>query len=193
MPTVAGAQVLVRSVQYLVLATPAPLPSLAAALPAVDPTLPTCPADWKVEVVAAAPQIVHPSVVCCAPDGRVFVAEDPMDISAPSADLLLGRILCLHPNGKITVFAEKLHAVFGLQYLEGKLYVLHNPRFSVFRDDDGVGRDREELIESTNPNPWALGLNDHIPANFKLAMDGYFSSRSAIRAFTAQRQGRKAG
>jgi putative membrane-bound dehydrogenase-like protein len=148
--------------------------SLAAALPAVDPTLPTCPADWKVELVAAAPQVVHPSVVCCAPDGRVFIAEDPMDISAPSADLPLGRILCLHPNGKITVFAEKLHAVFGMQYLEGKLYVLHNPRLSVFRDDDGVGRDREELIESTNPNPWALGWNDHIPANFKLAMDGYF-------------------
>ena len=79
-----------------------------------------------------------------------------MDISAPSANLELGRILCLHPNGKVTVFAEKLHAVFGMQYLDGKLYVLHNPKFSVFRDDDGVGRDREELIESTNPKVQGL-------------------------------------
>jgi hypothetical protein len=140
----------------------------------VDLTLPTIPRDWKVEVIAKAPAIVHPSVVCCAADGRVFVAEDPMDISAPSANLALGRILCFHPDGKITVFAEKLYAVFGMQYLEGKLYVLHNPKFSVFRDDNGVGKDREELIESTNPNPWALGWNDHVPANFKLAMDGHF-------------------
>ncbi|MEO8426441.1 MAG: PVC-type heme-binding CxxCH protein [Verrucomicrobiota bacterium] len=163
-----------RSTSLLVIACGLGQVLIEAALSAVDPTLPACPADWRVEVVAAAPQVVHPSVVCCAPDGRVFVAEDPMDISAPSANLQLGRILCLHPDGKTTVFAEKLHAVFGMQYLDGKLYVLHNPRFSVFRDEDGVGREREELIESTNPNPWALGWNDHIPANFKLAMDGYF-------------------
>jgi putative membrane-bound dehydrogenase-like protein len=139
-----------------------------------DPTLPVCPRDWKVEVVAEAPRVVHPSVVACAPDGRVFVAEDPMDISAPSADLPLGRIVCLHPDGRLTVFAEGLHAVFGMQYLEGRLYVLHNPRFSVFTDEQGVGRERFDLIESTNPRPWALDWNDHVPAGFKLAMDGYF-------------------
>ena len=107
------------------------------------------------------------------PDGRVFVAEDPMDISAP-ADRTLGRILCLHPDGRVTVFADKLHAVFGMQYLDGKLYVQHTPKFSGFRDDGGVGRDRVDLIECTNPNPWALDWNDHVPANFRLAMDGYF-------------------
>ena len=52
--------------------------------------------------------------------------------------------------------------------------MLHNPKFSVFRDDNGVGRDREELIEQTNPEPWALDWNDHVPSNFRLAMDGYF-------------------
>ena len=128
---------------------------------------------WTVELLLQPPQLRHPSVVCSAPDGRIFVAEDPMDISAP-AQAAEGRILCLHPNGTLTVFAEKLHAVFGMQYLQGKLYVLHNPKFSVFRDDNGVGRDRDDLIESTNPNPWALDWNDHVPANFKLAMDGFF-------------------
>jgi hypothetical protein len=61
-----------------------------------------------------------------------------------------------------------------MQYLEGRLYVLHNPKFSVFEDHDGVGTNRVELIESTNPNPWALDWNDHVPANFRLAMDGFF-------------------
>jgi putative membrane-bound dehydrogenase-like protein len=129
---------------------------------------------WRMELVAQAPAIRHPSVVACAPDGRVFVAEDPMDISLPKADAAEGRVLCLHPNGKITVFADKLYAVFGLQYLEGKVYVLHNPKFSVFEDDNGVGRNRRDLITQTLPDPSALNWNDHIPANFRLGMDGYF-------------------
>jgi len=135
---------------------------------------PQPPPDWKIEMVAEAPRIRHPSVVACSPDGRVFVAEDPMDISLPKADLTEGRILCLHPDGRITVFAEKLYAVFGMQYLEGKLYVVHAPKFSVFTDDNGGGRERIDLIESLNPKPWALDWNDHVPANFRLAMDGYF-------------------
>ena len=135
---------------------------------------PVCPPDWSIELVASAPQIKHPSVVCSAPDGRVFVAEDPMDISAPRADLTLGRIVCFHPNGKTTIFAEGLYAVFGMQYLEGKLYVLHNPKFSVFEDGGTAGTNRTELIENTNPNPWALDWNDHVPANFRLGMDGFF-------------------
>lgn len=134
--------------------------------------------QWRVEVVAEAPAVQHPSVVACAPDGRVFVAEDPMDIRLPRADVAEGRILCLHPDGRTTVFAEKLYAVFGLQYLEGRVYVLHNPKFSVFDDDQGVGRNRRELIAQTLPNPSALNWNDHVPANFHLAMDGFFYGAS---------------
>lgn len=142
-----------------------------AAAPAVHSLVP--PEGWKAELVAAAPVLRHPSVVCTAPDGRVFVAEDPMDITAEPHGRE-GRILCLHPDGRITVFADELHAVFGMQYLEGKLYALHNPKFSVFHDDNGVGRDAVQLIESTLPEPWGLGWNDHVPANFRLAMDGFF-------------------
>ena len=130
--------------------------------------LPKPPPDWRIELIASAPDIQHPSVVCVAPDDRVFVAEDPMDIRVP-ANSAQGRILCFHPDGRRTVFAEKLYAVFGMQYLEGKLYVLHNPKFSVFTETSRV-----DLIESTHPNPWALDWNDHVPANFKLGMDGYF-------------------
>src|SRR5262245_24909110 len=129
--------------------------------------------DWKLDLVAQAPAVRHPSVVACAPDGRVFVAEDPMDISLPKADATEGRILCFYPDGRIGVFAQQLHAVFGMQYLEGKLYVVHSPKFSIFSDEAGVDRERVDLIESLNPNPWALDWNDHVPANFRLAMDGF--------------------
>jgi len=28
---------------------------------------------WFLDLVARAPRVRHPSVVCCAPDGRIFV------------------------------------------------------------------------------------------------------------------------
>ncbi|MDB6041378.1 MAG: hypothetical protein JWM99_5219 [Verrucomicrobiales bacterium] len=135
--------------------------------------LPTVPADWKVETIIAAPQIHHPSVICTAPDGRIFVGEDPMDMPGPP-DQPIDRVLCIHPGGKVTVFADHLYAVFGIMYLDGKVYVHHSPKLSVFTDDNGVGKDRVDLIETTNPKPWGgTGLNDHIPSNIRLAMDGY--------------------
>jgi len=146
------------------------LPGLSLAQ---QPLPPVPISGWTLHLVASAPDIQHPSVVTVAPDGRVFVAEDPMDIRSP-ANATEGRILCFHPDGRRTVFAEGLHAVFGIQYLEGHLYVLHNPRFTAFRDHNSTGRDPRDLIRQTNPNPWALDWNDHVPANFRLALDGYF-------------------
>ena len=135
---------------------------------------PSAAEGWSLELVARSPRIRHPSVVCCAPDGRIFVGEDPIDMEGP-IDARIDRVLCLHPDGRTTVFADGLGPVFGLLYLEGKVYVQHVPTFSVFRDEDGVGKDRVDLLEGTNPTPSAgNGLNDHIPANFHLGMDGYF-------------------
>lgn len=139
----------------------------------VERPRPTHP-NWRLDLVLTAPQVRHPSVVCAAPDGRIFIGEDPMDISTPRADAAEGRILCRHPDGRVTVFADKLFAPFGLQYLEGRLYVLHNPKFSVFEDGGDRGLNRLDLIEQTNPNASALDWNDHVPANFRLGMDGYF-------------------
>ena len=143
----------------------------AAAASAADP-LPKAPPGWTVELVLEQPKILHPSVCCFAPDGRLFVGEDPMDMGADS-EKPTDRVLCVHPDGKITVFAEKLHAVYGLAYLDGKVYVHHCPKFSVFTDDNGVGKDRKDLIATTNPKP-NTGFNDHIPANMRLGMDGWF-------------------
>lgn len=163
------------AITCLTVCPPVALRSAAADEPPRTPgPLPKCIDGWQIELVAAAPVINHPSVVCCAPDGRVFVAEDPMDIRTREASEPQGRIICLHPDGRHTVYAEGLFAVFGMQYLDGHLYVLHNPKFSRFRDQGDRGAERFDLIEQTNPNPWALNWNDHVPANFRLAPDGYF-------------------
>ena len=140
--------------------------------------LPTCPPGWKVEVVAAAPRVLHPTAVACAPDGRVFVCEDDMDMPGP-VDRPVNRILCIHPGGRITVFADRVHVAFSMEYIDGKLYVHHCPRFSVFADGGDTSAGRIDLIATTNPAPWGSSsrgpnqINDHIPAGFQLAMDGY--------------------
>jgi putative membrane-bound dehydrogenase-like protein len=149
-------------------------PATAANAVSPDAAFPKAQPGWKVSLVANPPKLVHPSVVCCAPDGRVFVAQDPIDMGLPS-NSAGDSILCFHPDGHVTLFATNLHAVFGLAYIDGKLFVHHTPRFSVFRDDNGVGIDRDDLF-TTNPDPnlKGTGFNDHIPSNMHLGMDGWF-------------------
>ena len=140
--------------------------------------LPTCPPGWTVEVVAAAPQLRHPTAVACAPDGRFFVCEDYMDMPSP-VDRPVNRIVCVHPDGRVTVFADHMYVAFSMEYIDGKLYVHHCPRFSVFADGGDTAAGRTDLIATTNPAPWgsstrgANQINDHIPAGAQLAMDGY--------------------
>jgi hypothetical protein len=111
--------------------------------------LPTCPPGWKVEVVAAAPRVLHPTAVACAPDGRVFVCEDYMDMPGP-VDRSVNRILCVHPDRRITVFADQVYVAFSMEYIDGKLFVHHCPRFSVFVDGGDASAGRTDLIANTN-------------------------------------------
>jgi hypothetical protein len=101
-----------------------------------------------------------------------------MDMSGP-VDRPVNRILCVHPGGRITVYAEQIYATFGMEFIDGKLYVHHSPRFSVFTDGGDFSKQRTDLIATTNPAPWGSAargknqINDHVPAGFQLAMDGY--------------------
>jgi putative membrane-bound dehydrogenase-like protein len=136
-------------------------------------TLPKTAPNWKVELVTAPPMLHWPSVVETAPDGRIFIAEDPMDMPGP-ANKPGDRVLCIHPDGQVTVFADHLYAVFGLRYLDGKLYIHHSPKFTVYTDDNGVGKDPKDIWDTDCIATWGGGsLNDHIPSNIRLAMDGW--------------------
>jgi putative membrane-bound dehydrogenase-like protein len=141
-------------------------------LPYPSPSSP----QWKMTILKEKPEIQVPSVVAVAPDGRIFFAEDPMDQKGPG-NVPADRILCLHPDGKMTVFADKLYAVFGLAYYDGKLFVHHSPKFTVYTDDvaTGTGKNAVDYYDTDNPATWGGGnLNDHIPAQMRLGMDGYF-------------------
>jgi putative heme-binding domain-containing protein len=137
-----------------------------------DPKPPVSVEGWKVETVLMSPNIESPSVVCALPDGRVLIGEDPLDNKGGKEPV--DRILCLWPDGHTSVWSDHMYPVFGMAYIDGKVYVHQFPILSVYDDDDakGVGTNRKDLISHTG-KPTIGGLNDHIPAQIRLAMDGY--------------------
>lgn len=141
-------------------APPAPLPKVAE--------------GWKIELVAQAPQIVFPTAAVAAPDGTLYLGQDPMDMPGPPTTPI-DSVIALK-DGKATVFADKLWALMGLEWADDTLYVVHAPYLSAFRDRDGDGRaeSRVDLVTGLGPKlPGFSGINDHVASGVRLGMDGY--------------------
>src|SRR4051812_49553564 len=108
-----------------------PLPVLAG--PAAAEPLPKAPDGFQVELVLQAPDIEAPTALCVAPNGDVYFAEDPMDMSGPPTKNL-DRIWLLKggdPTKRI-LFADKMWAVMGLEIVGDQLYCVHAPYVTVF-------------------------------------------------------------
>ncbi len=151
----------------LLLATGVVGPALAA--------LPTVPEGFKIRLVAAVPAVQYPCQVATAPDGSLFVGEDPMDQVGP-ASKPIDRILLFRDGKDPVVFADKLNAIFGMVWHNGALYVMNMPHLTVLRDRDGDGKadERKELftdlgVPAGSPNDF----NDHIVSGLKIGIDGY--------------------
>jgi putative membrane-bound dehydrogenase-like protein len=147
---------------------------LAAATPAAG-ALPRVPEGFEIRLVAAVPAVQYPCQVATAPDGSLFVAEDPMDQVGP-ADKPIDRILLFRDGKDPVVFAEALNAVFGMVWHDGALYVMNMPCLTVLRDTDGDGKadHRKELftdlgVPAGQPNMF----NDHIVSGLQVGIDGF--------------------
>src|SRR3954468_18445980 len=114
------------------------------AIPSAATGLPKVPEGFRVRLVASVPAVQYPSQVATAPDGSLFVGEDPMDQIGP-ADKPIDRILRFRDGKDPVVFAERLNAIFGMVWHDGSLYVMNMPRLTVLRDRDG------RLITTTGP------------------------------------------
>lgn len=146
---------------------------LAAPLPA-RAAMPKVPDGFKIRLVAAVPAVQYPCQVATAPDGALFVAEDPMDQVGP-ANKPVDRILLFRDGKDPVVFAERLNAVFGMVWHRGALYVMNMPNLTVLRDTDGDGKadQRQELftdmgVPAGQPNMF----NDHIVSGLQVGIDG---------------------
>jgi putative membrane-bound dehydrogenase-like protein len=131
----------------------------------------------QLEVFAAYPDIETPTTVAAAPDGSVYIGNDPRDarLNTKSPECTITRYSGLGPERKKTTFADKLYSPAGSAWHDGWLYVIHNPLLTRFRDTngDGVADQREDLVTDLGQKPHE-GLNDHVVSGFALGMDGFF-------------------
>ncbi|MDR3637524.1 MAG: HEAT repeat domain-containing protein [Isosphaeraceae bacterium] len=147
---------------------------IAAPRPAPAADLPQVPEGWKIELVARAPEILFPTAVVEAPDGTLYLGQDPMDMPGPPTEPI-DSVLALKA-GRLTRFADKLWSVMGLEWVDDTLYVVHAPYLSGFRDTDGDGKadQRVDLVTGLGPKlPGFSGINDHVASGMRLGMDGF--------------------
>lgn len=135
--------------------------------------LPKVPDGFEVRLVATVPAVLYPCQVATAPDGSLFVAEDPMDQVGPY-EANHGRILRFQEGKEPFLYADGFRAIQGMAWHDGTLYVSHMPFLSVLRDTDGDGKadDRKDLFKDLGPTN-NKGLNDHIVSGIQFGMDGY--------------------
>ena len=138
--------------------------------------LPKVPEGWKIELVAEAPAILFPTAVVQAPDGLIFVGQDPMDMPGPPTRPI-DSIVAIDPkSGKRSIFADGLWSVMGLEWVDDALIVVHPPFLSSLRDLDGDGRadSRVDLATGLGPVPPGFnGINDHVASGVRLGIDGF--------------------
>lgn len=140
---------------------------------AVDPGLQLA-TGWKAELVAQAPEILFPTAIVAGPDGTVYLGQDPMDMPGPPTQPIDSVVAI--KNGKVQIFADKLWAVMGLEWVDGTLIVVHPPFLSAFRDKDGDGKadERVDLVTGLGPRlPGFSGINDHVASGVRLGIDGF--------------------
>jgi HEAT repeat protein/glucose/arabinose dehydrogenase len=137
-------------------------------------TLPQPAPGWSIELAIQAPRIHSPTAIAAAADGTIYLGQAPSPKTG-SKVLTHGSIVALK-DGKLSVFAEGLGTVSGLEWIGGTLYVIHPPVLSALRDTDRDGRaeERVDLVTGLGPKPLALlGIDDHIAAGIRLGIDGY--------------------
>lgn len=136
--------------------------------------LPAVARGWAIEQVIEAPAILFPTAIVSAPDGTIYLGQDPMDMPGPPTEPI-DSVVAIR-DGKVRVFADKLWAVMGLEWADDTLYVVHAPYLSAFRDTDGDGRadERTDLMTGLGPKiPGFSGINDHVASGMRLGLDGF--------------------
>ena len=130
----------------------------------------------KVECLASYPDVEACTTVAAAPDGSVFVGNDPRDarLNTSKPECSIVKYTGTGPNRKRTVFATGIYSPAGMVWHDGWLYVVHDPLLTRFKDTDGdgVADVREDLITNLGIPPYE-GLNDHVASGLAVGMDGF--------------------
>ena len=95
--------------------------------------LPQPEPGWKIDLTVQGPQIAGPTALIAAPDETVYIGQS-------------NRIVAFK-DGKLSVFADTLGHVHGLEWLDGTLFVAHGLCLSVISAAGG----RADLVTGLEP------------------------------------------
>ena len=121
-------------------------------MPRGEGLLPKAPEGWKVELAAEAPAIVFPTALVAAADGSLYLGQDPMDMPGPPTKPIDSIVRI--KDGKVKVFADRLWAVMGLEWIDTRFTLSTRPIFLDFATSTATAKPTNESISSP-----ALGLN----------------------------------
>ena len=130
------------------------LPGLTSAGKADEPRLPRVAAGWSIALAQQAPAIQYPTAIVVAPDGTIYLGQDPMNMPGPVnlADRL-GHD-AIRPDGSTRTSSPKSsRASWGWSGWMERWYVVHAPYLSSLRDTDGdgVADQRVDLVTGLGP------------------------------------------
>jgi putative membrane-bound dehydrogenase-like protein len=136
------------------------------------------PPGFKVSLFAAPPRVGYPVALSVAPDGAVYVAVDEQGSLGRTPGG--GRVVrCIDENSdgkadRVNVFARMEHPR-GVIAQDGKVWVLHPPMLSVFRDEDGDGTsDRQDvLVSGLTTSLIDERGGDHTTNGIRMGLDGW--------------------
>lgn len=136
------------------------------------------PDGFSFEVFAAPPEVNYPAAITATPGGRLFVAVDKNG----SLDQELGRGQILEVfdedgDGRgdhYTVFVDSIDSPRGLVYDGERLFVMHPPTLTAYRDVDGDG-----VADTSRDLVTGLGYGldfrgaDHTTNGMQMGIDGW--------------------
>jgi putative membrane-bound dehydrogenase-like protein len=136
------------------------------------------PPGFKVSLFAAPPQVGYPVTVSVASDGAVYVAVDEQGSLGRTPGG--GRVMrCVDQDGdgkadRVNIFAKMDHPR-GVIAQDGKVWVLHPPTLSVFRDvnGDGVSDWQEVLVSGLTTSLIDERGGDHTTNGIRMGIDGW--------------------
>ncbi len=136
------------------------------------------PPGFRVNLFAAPPKVNYPVTLAVAPDGAVYVAVDEQGSLGRTPGG--GRVMrCVDDDAdgkadRITTFARMEHPR-GVVAQDGKVWVLHPPFLSVFRDDDGdgVSDQQDRLVTGLTTSQIDERGGDHTSNGIRMGIDGW--------------------
>jgi len=136
------------------------------------------PPGFKVSLFEAPPRTGYPVALSVAPEGAVYVAVDEQGSLGRTPGG--GRVVrCIDENGdgkadRVNVFARMEHPR-GLIAQDGKVWVLHPPLLSVFRDedDDGTSDRQDVLVSGLTTSLIDERGGDHTTNGIRMGLDGW--------------------